>query len=54
MTNKKMMAQTGVIQRALGMLEGVSCGVDEAAAVTIMDAVHMIEGALKELAESGK
>jgi len=49
-----MMVQMGVIQRALGMLEGVSCGVDEAAAVTIMDAVRMIEGALKETMESAK
>ena len=37
------------IQRALGMIEGVSCGVEKEAASALIDAVEMIDGALKEV-----
>ena len=37
------------IERALGMIEGVACGVDSAAATTLIDAVEMIDAALKEV-----
>ena len=40
------------IERALGMIEGVSCGVDNAAATTLIDAVEMIDHAISELSIS--
>lgn len=37
------------IHRALGMIEGVACGVSQEAATALIDAVEMIDGALKEV-----
>lgn len=36
------------IQLGIGIIEGVSCGVPDAAASALIDAVQMIEEALKE------
>lgn len=41
------MMDMSTIQRALGILEGVSYGVSDEAADAILTAVEMIEGALK-------
>ena len=37
------------IERALGMIEGISYGVDESIATGLIDAVEMIDSAVKEL-----
>lgn len=39
----------GTINRALGMIEGVASGVDNAAGTTLIDAVEMIDCAIKEM-----
>ncbi len=42
------------INRALGWLEGISCGVPNDIATGIIDAVETIDNALKEMLEDGK
>ena len=54
MVNEKQINKICTIERALGMIEGVSCGVDNAIAATLIDAVEMIENAVKEIFEDGK
>lgn len=39
----------GTIERALGMIEGISYGVDEPIATGLIDAVEMIDDAVKEI-----
>ena len=40
------------IERALGMIEGISYGVDETIATGLIDAVEMIDNAVKELTDA--
>lgn len=53
MDEKKMKALSE-IQRALGMLEGLSYAVDAAIAEGIVDAVAIIDEALKEVLPDGE
>ena len=53
MADNKLISHVSTIQRALGMIEGASCGVDSAVATTLIDAVEMIDIAVKELTEDG-
>ena len=46
--DEKKLSALGEIQRALGMLEGFSYAVDKSIAAGIVDAVAIIDGALKE------
>ena len=41
------------IERALGMIEGISYGVDEQISTGLIDAVEMIDLAIKEIKENG-
>ena len=43
---KLTMKENEVIQRALGIIEGVACGVDSAWADMLIAAVEMIDGVL--------
>ena len=52
MDEKKLKA-LGEIQRALGMLEGLSYAVDKSIAAGIVDAVAIIDEALKEVGLDG-
>lgn len=53
MEEKKLKA-LGEIQRALGMLEGFSYAVDKSIAAGIVDAVAIIDDALKEVGLGGR
>jgi hypothetical protein len=54
MAKDKLISQISTINRALGMIEGASCGLDAAVGTTLADAVQMIDEAIKELMEDGK
>lgn len=54
MANEKLICSLSTINRALGMIEGVSCGLDRAFADTLIDAVEMIDAAVKEITGDGK
>lgn len=54
MANEKLISQISTINRALGMIEGVSYGVDDAVGNVLADAVQMIEETIKEMVEDGK
>lgn len=47
MVCEKLIAAKCTIERAFGMIEGISCGLDNAPAQTLLDAIEMIEGAVK-------
>ena len=49
MANEKLITNISTIERALGMIEGVSCGLESKYAQTLLDALEMIEGAVKEI-----
>lgn len=51
--DEKKLSALGEIQRALGMLEGLSCAVDKSIAAGIVDAVAIIDDALKEALGDG-
>lgn len=53
MANEKLISQISTIQRALGMIEGVSYGVDYAVGNALADDVQMIDETLKEMTEDG-
>lgn len=53
MADNKLISHVSTIQRALGMIEGASCGVDTAVATALIDAVEMIDVTLKEMMEDG-
>lgn len=53
MAKDKLISQISTINRALGMIEGAACGVDSAVATTLIDAVEMIDIAIKEIVEDG-
>lgn len=54
MADEKLISQISTINRALGMIEGVSYGIDDAAGNAIADAVQMIEETIKEMMADGK
>lgn len=49
MANEKLISSISIIERALGMIEGVSCGLEQKYADTLLDAIEMIDGAVKEI-----
>lgn len=52
-SNHNRISRISTINRALGMIEGVSCGVDTAIADTLLAAVEMIDTAVGELLADG-
>lgn len=54
MANEKLISQISTINRALGMIEGVSYGMEQSAGQALADAVQMIEETIKEMVEDGK
>ena len=54
MVSEKLISQISTIQRALGMIEGVSYGMEQSAGQALADAVQMIEETVKEILEDGK
>ena len=54
MANEKLISTISTINRALGMIEGVSYGLSDSAGTALADAVQMIDEAVKELLEDGK
>jgi hypothetical protein len=53
MANEKLLSIISTIERALGMIEGVSYGLTDGQASALIDAVEMIDGAVKEI-QDGK
>lgn len=51
MANEKLISSISTIERALGMIEGVSCGLENKYADTLLDAIEMIDGAVKEITD---
>ena len=51
MANKKLISSISTIERALGLIEGVSCGLEKAYAEALIDAVEMINEAVKEITD---
>lgn len=54
MASEKLISQISTINRALGIIEGVSCGMEQSLGQALVDAVQMIEKTLKEILEDGK
>lgn len=54
MVNEKLISQISTINRALGMIEGVSYGMEQSQGQALADAVQMIEETIKEMVEDGK
>lgn len=54
MATEKLISQISTINRALGMVEGVSYGLDCPAGQVLADAVQMIDETVKEMVEDGK
>lgn len=53
MASKKMISAFSTIERALGIIEGISYTLDSNAATALVDAVQMVDEAVKELKEDG-
>lgn len=53
MATEKLVSQISIINRALGMIEGVSYGMEQSAGQALADAVQMIEETVKEMVEDG-
>lgn len=51
MANEKLISSLSIIERALGMIEGVSCGLEQKYAYALLDAIEMIDGAVKEITD---
>jgi hypothetical protein len=51
MANEKLLSSLSTIERALGIIEGVSCGLENCYAQSLIDAVEMIDGAVKEITD---
>lgn len=51
MANEKLIQTISTIERALGIIEGVACGLDGGAAAAMIDAVEMIDAAVKEITD---
>lgn len=54
MANEKLINQISTIQRALGMIEGVSYGMEQSPGQALADAVQMIDETVKEILEDGQ
>lgn len=54
MANEKLISIISTINRALGMVEGVSYGLSGDQSSALVDAVQMIDEAVKEIMEYGK
>lgn len=54
MASEKLISQISTINRALGMIEGVSYGMEQSPGQALADAVQMIEETVKEMLEDGK
>ena len=54
MANEKLFNQISTINRALGIIEGVSYGLTDSAGTALADAVLMIDETIKEMLEDGK
>lgn len=52
MANEKLISVISKIERALGMIEGVSYGLCDSQATALSDAVEMIDGALEVLKDA--
>ena len=53
MANEKLISSISTIQRALGMIEGVSYGMEQSAGQALADAVQMIDETVKEILKDG-
>lgn len=53
MANEKLLKQISTINRALGMIEGVSYGMPDSTGTALADAVQMIDETIKEMLEDG-
>lgn len=51
LTTERTLSSISTIERALGMIEGVSCGLPKSHADTLLDAIEMIDGAVKEITD---
>ena len=51
MANEKLINKICTIERALGMIEGLSSGLEKQYADTLLDAVEMIETEVKEITD---
>lgn len=49
MANEKLISAISTIERALGIIEGVSCGLEDGIATALIDAVEMMDVAIKEI-----
>ena len=49
MANEKLLSIISTLERAAGMVEGVSYGLTDAHASALVDAVEMIDCAIKEI-----
>lgn len=54
METDKLISKISTIQRALGMIEGVSYGMEQSHGQALADAVQMIDETVKEILEYGK
>ena len=53
MADEKLLNQISTINRALGMIEGVSYGLTDSAGTALADAVQMIDETIKEMLDDG-
>lgn len=51
MANEKQIKYMSIIERALGIIEGATVGLEPKHADTLLTAVEMIENALKEITD---
>jgi hypothetical protein len=51
MTNEKMISSISAIERALGKIEGVAFVLDDKYANPLLDAIEVLEGAVKEITD---
>ena len=49
MANEKLISAISTIERALGIIEGVACGLEGGAQSALLDAVEIMDVALKEI-----
>ena len=54
MTTEKLISAISAIERALGMIEGISYGLIDDQASALIDAVQMIDEVVKEITECVK
>lgn len=53
MPEEKKLDFISTVSRALGMIEGISCGLSKDAASCLIDAVQMIDAAMEEVFADG-